>query len=296
VFAQSCSAVAGIFRSLRERAVGKFYILNLKFNAMAAGRRLQSLAPHERIGDATYAAIRGAIIGRVLAPGSRLVVDRLARDLNVSRTPVKEALAKLEREGFVTTVPRRGASVTTITREDLEDIYLLREVVEGLSARLAAMRVAEAILGRLDALIDHGATVLAAQDFDAYAELGVEFHRQIRIASGHRRLQALMENLEGQMRLLISTSAALPGRRLLSVAEHRQIKAALERRDPAAAEAAMRRHVANALTALRDHWPDRGKAEGRGATSERDSLARGIHAPPAGGGGTWVGDGRVEGS
>ncbi|MDR7435331.1 MAG: FCD domain-containing protein, partial [Armatimonadota bacterium] len=88
------------------------------------------------------------------------------------------------------------------------------------------------------------------------AEIDLEFHRLIRRASGNQRLQRIMESLDGQVRILINTSAAVPGRGKVSISEHQQVVTALQARDPQAAERAMRRHVANAKEALLAHWEE----------------------------------------
>ncbi|MDR7435009.1 MAG: GntR family transcriptional regulator, partial [Armatimonadota bacterium] len=171
-------------------------------------RALPALETRHTIGELTYRAIRKAILSRRLPAGTRLVVDRLCEELKVSRTPVKQALAMLEREGLVVTNPHHGTYVVTITKRDIAEIYSLREVIEGMAARLAAETITRQDLQRLRALIQDGRKALEAKDFDAYAEIDLEFHRLIRRASGNQRLQRIMESLDGQVRILINTSAA----------------------------------------------------------------------------------------
>jgi DNA-binding GntR family transcriptional regulator len=201
------------------------------------------------------------------------VVDDLAKQLGVSRTPVKEALAKLEREGLVVVNPHRGARVVTITRRDMEEIYELREVVEGLAARLAARNIGTGEIEELRSLVQEGEKALARGDYQAYAEVDLRFHRLIRRASGNRRLQTIMENLDGQIHLLITTSAAVPGRGMVSVGEHLKIVEALEARDARRAEEAMREHVCNARLAILANLGRDGKSY---AKDERTEELEGI--------------------
>jgi len=230
--------------------------LKILFGWGERGKPLAALKKRHTLGELTYKALRKAIVTRRLPAGTHLVVDRLCEELKVSRTPVKQALAMLEREGLVVTSPHRGTYVVTVTKDDIEEIYSLREVIEGLAARLAAETITSQDLRRLQVLVQDGKKALEAKDFDAYAEIDLEFHRLIRRASGNQRLQRIMESLDGQVRILINTSSAVPGRGKASISEHRRVVAALRARDPAAAEAAMRKHVANAREALLAHWVD----------------------------------------
>ncbi len=204
---------------------------------------LEQITATPLVGDRTYQAIRDAILSRVFAPGSKLTVDVVAKRLGVSRTPVKEALVRLEREGLVRMVPRHGAFVATLAPEEVLEIYDLREVLEGLAARKAAQRVTRQHLARLATLLRKTEAHAAAGDLTLYSDVDLLFHQTIREASGSPRLIDTLENLRGQVRLLMSTSIVLPGRLEKSVQEHRRIYEALKRRDPEAAEEAARAHM-----------------------------------------------------
>jgi DNA-binding GntR family transcriptional regulator len=249
--------------------------------------RLPSLGQRRTVGELTYQAIRAAIVARRLKPGTRLVVDDLAEELSVSRTPVKEALGKLEREGLVVMHPHRGARVATITMRDIEEIYALREVVEGLAARLAAQAIDQGDIARLRSLIEEGQEALAAQDYHTYADVDLRFHGLIRRASGNQRLQRIMESLDGQIHILITTSAAVPGRGTASVDEHRRVVEALEAGDPRAAEEAMRAHVAHARAAILAHWGGQEESGGRESAGLREgpdpARRRGVNGVQGGG-------------
>jgi DNA-binding GntR family transcriptional regulator len=172
-----------------------------------------------------YKALRQAILGRKIPPGQKLVVRVLAEDLGLSPTPVKEALAALEREGLVVAVPHRGYFVLEPSLEDVREIYSLREVLEGLAVRLAVENDGRALFRKLE-------------------------RRTFWQAAGSKRLLATAETIDGQIRMLINSSAAIPGRLPQSRAEHEAILQAVRDKDPEAAEAAMRTHVRNAGRAL----------------------------------------------
>lgn len=200
-----------------------------------------------------YRVLRSAILGRRLPAGQKLVVRVLAEDLGLSPTPIKEALAALEREGLVVAVPHRGYRVPTITPHDIEELYALREIMEGLAAALAARQGDERCRAQLSRLLARQQACVQAGDVEGYGDLDLSFHRCLREASGNARLSRVAESFNGQIRLLISTSAQLPGRLPVSLQEHKAIVRAVKAQDPAAAEAAMRHHVQQAGVALMAH-------------------------------------------
>lgn len=201
-----------------------------------------------------YAALRSRILNRRLTAGSKLVVRELAEDLDLSSTPVKEALAALEREGLVELLPHRGYFVPKLGLEDIEEIYALREVLEGLAARLAANREHPTrFLKRLRRLQAEQVACGRVGDLERYGDLDIDFHRALWEASGNQRLLQTAETLIGQVRLLISTSARVRERLEFPLEEHALILDALENGQPDAAEETMRRHVRQAGEALLQH-------------------------------------------
>jgi len=200
-----------------------------------------------------YRTLRSAILERRLRPGRKLVVRVLAEEMGLSPTPIKAALAALEREGLVVGVPHHGYYVPEPTPTDIEELYALREVVEGLAASLAASRGDAALDAQLDWLLRQQRDCVAVGDVERYGDLDLAFHRALREAARNARLMRVAEAFNGQIRLLISTSARLPGRLSTSVREHEAIVEAVRRRDTASAESAMRQHVRQAGLAVLAH-------------------------------------------
>lgn len=200
-----------------------------------------------------YRALRSAILDRRLPAGRKLVVRVLAEDLGLSPTPIKEALAALEREGLVVAIPHRGYHIPHITLQDVGELYALREVVEGLAASRAAARINERLAAQLDRLLDRQRMCVRDRNVQHYGDLDLAFHHLLRAASGNARLARVAESFNGQIRLLISTSAQLPGRLASSLQEHVTIVRAVKAGDGQAAEAAMRHHVRRAGIALLAH-------------------------------------------
>jgi len=201
--------------------------------------------------EKAYHALRSAVINRRFPTGTKLVVRALSERLDLSPTPIKGALAALEREGLVTAVPHRGYFVRRISARDIEEIYALREVVDGLAARLCATLADDRVLLRLRALLARQRACIRTGDFEKYGDLDLAFHRCIRDASGNSRLVRAAEAYDGQVRLLIDASTrarTLP----TSIQEHKVVAEAIGTRNASAAEAAMRRHVREAGRALRE--------------------------------------------
>ncbi|WP_337871579.1 GntR family transcriptional regulator [Meiothermus sp.] len=197
-----------------------------------------------------YKALRQAILGRKIPPGQKLVVRVLAEDLGLSPTPVKEALSALEREGLVLAVPHRGYFVLEPSLEDVREIYGLREVLEGLAARLSVENAGKVLVKKLEKLFNKQREAADRRDIETYGDLDLAFHRCLWEASGSKRLLAAAETIDGQIRMLINSSAAIPGRLPKSRAEHEAILQAVRDKNPEAAEVTMRTHVRNAGQAL----------------------------------------------
>ena len=198
---------------------------------------------HSPVGQSVYRALQGLLLRHRFVPGQKLNVEALARDLGVSRTPVCEALKKLEVEGVVQTRPRKGVYVTALDVEKAREIYVVREAVEGLAARLAAGHITAAELRGLERSLDAQAAAGAAGDVPAFSRADIEFHNAIVHASRNDTLIRILRSLYGQILVLRLQTMNLKGRMRPSVREHQRIFAALKSGDPDRAEAAARRHM-----------------------------------------------------
>jgi len=205
------------------------------------------------LSDRVYAALKHHIAEQKLRPGSKLSVPRLAAQLGVSRTPVKEALERLGQDGLVTMLPNRGAYVAILHWEDVNEIYQMREMLEGLATRLAAARMNGDLLERLRDVLRQGETAVRQGSIEGHIKIDLEFHRLIRAQGGNRRLVRALDNLQDQIRIVFRTSAAIPGRMPMALEEHRRILAALEAADPDEAEQAARDHVRRIREAVLAH-------------------------------------------
>lgn len=212
---------------------------------MTAKLGVAPLRRRRLVDDATQ-ALREAILRGRFPAGARLRETDLARQLGISRTPIREALGRLEQEGLIEVLPRAGVRVTLLNLDEAVELYDLREVIDGLAARLAARRADEAPLGRLRKTLGRMAQGLERQDPNQWFGAHVAFHDEILRASGNARLQRLLSVVRLSIRhfhpLLLKTERRLED----ADREHRGIFEAIAAHDAESAERLARAHIANA--------------------------------------------------
>jgi len=195
------------------------------------------------LSEDAYDALRAAILGGRLQPGARIVEADIARQMATSRSPVREAVRKLEHEGLVEYVPRRGTIVVGLSRDDVADAYQLRAHLEAYGARLAASRASEEQLTGLLEMIERMRSCAIANDLAGLVAADVEFHRCVCDAAGSPRLLQAWETLNPGRWTLVSGLRATD-LSLEQIAErHWPILAALHSRKPDHAENIVRIHI-----------------------------------------------------
>ncbi len=197
-------------------------------------------------------ALREAILNGTLQPRERLMEIQLADELGVSRTPIREALRKLELEGFIIMVPRKGAYVADFSLRDLEDIFEVRKSLEGLAAELAAERVTEEELVKLEQLLKEKSKAIENNDMQKLLDVDTAFHEKLYEASRNERLRSMISNLREQIERFRIASLQYPGRMKRSLEEHYQILDAIQRRDGETANRLAHAHIENVETILLD--------------------------------------------
>jgi DNA-binding GntR family transcriptional regulator len=207
-----------------------------------------------------YAEIRSLIISGGLVPGQKVVVRSLSEKLQLSATPIKSALAGLERDGFLVAIPHRGYFVPEVNVHDMREIYELREVLEGIAGRNAASLPDPARFVRevLRPLYTQLRRSLEPDSGVTYSDADMEFHQAIWRASGNSRLARVTDNLGGQLRVGSGSSSRLPGRISAAMQEHRSIMAAVAAGDVERAERESRNHVRRSADALERAVTERG--------------------------------------
>ena len=209
--------------------------------------KMNNRALYEDVAD----RLREEIFNKNLSPGSWLDEQSLAVQFGISRTPMREAIKVLASEGLVTIKMRRGAYVTEVNRNDLEQIFTILSLLEGQAAKEAAIKASENELNLLDHLHHRLEKAAADRDIEQFFEINGKFHDLIQEIAGNHWMNGVIADLRKVLKLHRRDSLTSTGRIQNSLLEHREILKALLKRDELAAEALMRKHLAQGLEALR---------------------------------------------
>ena len=214
-------------------------------------RALSAVPPVRSIREAVYEQLKQAVLSGAFDDGERLVEHDLAERLSVSRTPVREALKRLESEGLLTALPRQGLVAKKYTNEEIREIYMIRIALESLAAEYAAMNATDEDIAELEVLADEMervATDPQAAD-EAYFEAHRSFSEAFNRASRMPTLVRLIESLREQLSRFRRVSLRGKARRDAAQQEHRELLEAIRRKDPELAIERTRQHIENALKA-----------------------------------------------
>ncbi|MGE3991407.1 GntR family transcriptional regulator [Pseudorhodoplanes sp.] len=198
------------------------------------------------LADQAFECLTDAIVRGELFPGAALSELEIAAKLGISRGPAREAIHRLEAKGLVTRSPHLGARVVELKLEDVRELFQMREALEGMTCRLAAITMSDSDLDALASnLVAHSQQPELAAGESYYQPGGDnDFHFRIARGSGNTRLiRALCDDLYHVMRVYRFRSSTQAGRARQALGEHQGIAAALRARDPDAAEARMREHI-----------------------------------------------------
>jgi DNA-binding GntR family transcriptional regulator len=208
--------------------------------------RIAPLALYQEVAE----RLRERIFSHELKPGAWIDEQAIAEQYGISRTPLREALKVLAAEGLVTLKPRRGCYVTEISERDLDEIFSVMSLLEGQCARDATLHASDTQLATIKTLHEELEAAARLDDINAYFEANQAFHHQLQSVAGNRWLQQVIEDLRKVIKLSRHHSLFSDGRLEQSLAEHRDILAAMLARDAAGAEAAMRTHIGSGRQAL----------------------------------------------
>ena len=195
--------------------------------------------------DVVFKTLRQAILKGELEPGERLMEIQLAERLGVSRTPIREAIRKLELEGLVLMIPRRGAEVAKISERYLRDVLEVRRSLEELAIDLACQRIQEEELETLREAQKEFAAAIAAGDAMEIAQTDEKFHEIIYSGTGNQKLMQILSNLREQMYRYRLEYIKDANKRQILLVEHEQILKALSLRHVQEARLAVREHIDN---------------------------------------------------
>ncbi|HIW21184.1 MAG TPA: GntR family transcriptional regulator [Candidatus Dorea intestinavium] len=202
--------------------------------------------------DVVFNTLREAILRGELKPGERLMEVKLANKLGVSRTPIREAIRKLELEGLVKMIPRRGAEVAEITEKSLLDVMEVREALEELSVVLACERITEEELEELKRVAKRFEDASNSDDVTSIAEIDVAFHDVIYNSTKNAKLISLLNNLREQMYRYRVEYLKDPVVYPNLIEEHNQIIKDLEEKNKEEVKKVMSEHIINQIESVRD--------------------------------------------
>lgn len=194
--------------------------------------------------------LREAIINGTLRPGEKILEGRLAEELGISRTPVREALRNLEQEGFIRIIPRKGVCVAEFSEEDIEETFQVRTALELLAVELASARIDAAGEAALRKVLQEEEEAIESGDLVAQVSKDTEFHEHIYRIAGNQKLIQVMSNLREQITRFRFVSIGGRGRGKEVLLEHEGIFEALVRKDADLARERIYRHVQSTKEAL----------------------------------------------
>jgi len=204
-----------------------------------------------------YEKIRQGIIKGTLKPGQKLVMAALAKKFKTSETPIREAIRRLESDGYVTFTPHAGAMVTEINRQELSEIYLIRISLEALATRLAVPFISQDDLIWLKKKNEEMKAVIEKDRYDQLARLNKAFHLRIYKAAPFPRLYKMISNLWDAFERWPSVFTYIPERAASAIREHEQIIEALESADVDRADDLMKEQKKKSLEALQQYMVQR---------------------------------------
>ena len=193
--------------------------------------------------DQAYEILRSSVITGQLEPGRLHNEKDLARGLGISRTPVREALLDLSKEGMIVFVPRKGIMIREITRRDISDVMELRKVIESYIIESCCSKLTPEDLKRIGKIIEKQRALASKGDHEGYVEADRNFHLFLASRTGNRQLLHVMENLRDLLHFMAIKAIAYQDRMDQVLREHKRICTALEKRDQKKAKEAMFLHL-----------------------------------------------------
>lgn len=197
-----------------------------------------------------FQSIREDILGGRYEQNTELKEAAIGAELGVSRTPVREALRQLELEGLVTIIPNRGAYVNMITAKDVQDIYVIRSMLEGLCARWATQSITAEQLDSMEETLCLSEYHTSKKNYEKLYELDSLFHEQLYEAGGSRILNHILSDFHDYVKMVRKATISTSSRSVTSTEEHRAIFEAIKEKDPDKAEALAKEHVKHTIESI----------------------------------------------
>ncbi len=201
---------------------------------------------HESLAQEVAGNIREAIISGKLKPGEKIIENELAHKMKISRSPIREALRILGKDGLVTLTPRRRAEVAEISHKEVKEIYAIRANLESLAAMLAISSLNPEQIRRMENLLKKMSIETKKNDINGILKLNEKFHDILLKSSDNIKLDQLIHSLRVQIQRFRVASLSLPGRLKEVLSEHQKIMDACRRRDSSLVEECVKEHIIRA--------------------------------------------------
>jgi DNA-binding GntR family transcriptional regulator len=202
--------------------------------------RKKQIERHQTLREKILETIRDAILKGNLKPGERVSEPELAERFGISRTPIREAFRQLESEGYLQVIPRKGAVVASLSERDIEEFYAIKIILEGFAAKMAAEKLTEKDIERLESINQRLEQIAKNGDVKNFFRVHNEFHEVFIKAAGNERLYEMINQLVMKFKRLRLASLSQPGRMEISVEEHRNMIQAFKEHDGERADSLVR--------------------------------------------------------
>lgn len=197
--------------------------------------------------DSVFDYIYSGIKNGKFKAGETLTERGLAKILDVSRTPVREALRRLEKYGLVEPEPHKGVKIISMSFDKVKQLYQVREVLEGLGAKILAENAKEEDIEELEKLLKEAEAAAKAEDIELLSQINSKFHNQLASSTKNDYLINIMKTLQSHITIGMTTSLALTGRPMENIKEHKLILEAIKTKDTELAETVTKYHVRNSM-------------------------------------------------
>ncbi|MBB6218574.1 DNA-binding GntR family transcriptional regulator [Anaerosolibacter carboniphilus] len=205
---------------------------------------------YKTVRDAVFEKLRKAILDGYFKPGQRIIENQVAEEMGVSRTPIREALRRLEIEKLVENLPRKGVMVARVNESQIKEIFNIRGVLEGLAVRLAIDNSDALMIADLEKIISEMETAIKDGDIDKQINCNTRFHDYIVRKANSPMLTEMLQNIHEQIQRYRHQSLSLEGRAEVSLSEHKDIVQEIKEKNKYGAEIFMKKHIEKAGEAL----------------------------------------------
>jgi len=202
---------------------------------------------YELLSQKVYRVLKTEIVKGFLEPGTKLFEDKIATQMGVSRTPVREAIQKLAAEGLIKIAPNQTLIVTEISLEDIQEVLQIRGVLEGLAARITAKKITRLEIDELEGIVTQMSLYITKKDLTSYCQVDDEFHNLILNLCGNKWIIQIRDNLGNFIYRFRIKSLSVPGRLKCSLEEHRKIMESLQKHNSEEADRLSQIHMENTV-------------------------------------------------